>query len=140
MIITKENIELYIPQRAPFIMIDNLVDTTPEKFETDFLVLNDNIFLEEGLLREYALIENIAQTGSAGLATVKRPLQKKIAGNFIGGISKLKLYHLPKVDDTICTIVHLIAQLDNMFLLSGANYVNGRKLVECEIKLVAGKV
>ena len=61
----------YIPQRAPFIMIDNLTDATPEKFKTDFLVLHDNIFVEDGILREFALIENIAQSSSAGLVIIK---------------------------------------------------------------------
>jgi hypothetical protein len=32
--------------------------------------------------------------------------------------------------------VNLIAQIENMFLLKGENYVNGRKLLECELKLV----
>ena len=136
MIISKEKIESYIPQRAPFIMIDNLIEATPEQFETDFRVLHDNIFVEQGVLREFALIENIAQSSSAGLAIIKMSSGKKTTDGFIGGISKLKLYELPKVNDTIHTIVKLIAQLENMFLLKGENYLNGRKLLECELKLV----
>ena len=62
MIISKEKIESYIPQREPFIMIDNLVEATPETFKTDFRILADNIFIEKGILREFALIENIAQS------------------------------------------------------------------------------
>jgi len=136
MIISKENIESYIPQRLPFIMIDNLIEVTTETFKTDFRILPDNIFVEKGVLREFALIENIAQSSSAGLAIMKISSGKKTAEGFIGGISKLKLYDLPKVYDTIYTIVSLIAQLENMFLLKGENYLNGRKLLECELKLV----
>ena len=139
MIISKEKIESYIPQRAPFIMIDNLIAATPEKFETDFRILHDNIFVEEGILREFALIENIAQSSSAGLVIIKMSYGKKTTDGFIGGISKLKLYDLPKVNDTIYTVVNLIAQLENMFLLKGENYLNGRKLLECELKLVGVK-
>ena len=134
--ISKEIIETCIPQRAPFIMIDNLIEATPEKFETDFRILPDNIFIENGILREFALIENIAQSSSAGLAIIKTSSAKKNADGFIGGISKLKLYDLPKVNDTIFTIVNIIAKLENMFLLKGENYLNGKKIVECEIQLV----
>lgn len=134
--ISKSEIELYIPQRAPFIMIDNLIEATPEKFETDFRVLHDNIFVENGILREFALIENIAQSSSVGLAVFKRCSGEKSVDGFIGGISKLKLYHLPKVNDTVYTIVNLLAQIENMFLLRGENYLNGKKLLECELKLV----
>jgi 3-hydroxyacyl-[acyl-carrier-protein] dehydratase len=112
--ISKAEIESYIPQRAPFIMIDNLVEATPEKFITDFRILPDNIFLENEVLREFALIENIAQSCSAGLAIVK-----KSAGNK--------------------TVVILLAQIENMFLLKGENFLNDRKLLECEIKLIGVK-
>ena len=134
--ISKTEIENYIPQRKPFIMIDDLVNAVPEKFETDFLVLPGNIFVEKGVLREFALIENIAQTSSAGLAITKKNPGKDHADGFIGAISKLKLYDLPKVHDTIYTIVSLIAQFENMYLLKGENYLRGMKLLECEIKLV----
>jgi predicted hotdog family 3-hydroxylacyl-ACP dehydratase len=136
MIISKEKIESYIPQRTPFIMIDNLVKATQEKFETNFRILPDNIFLEKGILREFALIENIAQSSSAGLAITKKFSGKKTVDGFIGSISKLKLYELPKVNDTVYTVVNLVAQLENMFLLKGENFVNGKKLLECELKLV----
>ena len=134
--ISKTEIENYIPQRKPFIMIDNLVNAVPEKFETDFLVLPENIFVENGILREFALIENIAQTSSAGLAITKKHTGKKNADGFIGAISKLKLYDLPRVHDTIYTIVNLVTQFENMYLLKGENYLKGKKLLECEIKLV----
>ena len=136
MIISKAEIESYIPQRAPFIMIDNLIEASTERFKTDFWILPDNIFVDKGVLREFALIENIAQSSSAGLAIIKMSSGKKTTDGFIGGISKLKLYDLPKVNDTIYTIVNLLAQLENMFLLKGENYLNGRKLLECELKLV----
>ncbi len=139
MIISKENIESYIPQRAPFIMIDNLLEATPEIFKTDFRILPGNIFLENGVLREFALIENIAQSSTAGLAVTKSGLSKKTIEGFIGGISKLKLYHLPGVNQTIHTIITLMAQLENMFLLKGENYVNGKQLLECEIKLAGAQ-
>ena len=134
--ISRAEIENYIPQREPFIMIDNLADAAPEKFETDFLILPGNIFVENGILREFALIENIAQSCSAGLAITKIYSGKKNIYGFIGGISKLKLYGLPKVGDTINTVVNLLAQFENMFLLKGENFLNGKKLLECEIKLV----
>jgi len=117
-------------------MIDNLIEATPEKFETDFRILPDNIFVENGVLREFALIENIAQSSSAGLAIIKRVSGEKPVEGLMGAISKLKLYELPRVHDTIYTIVILVTQFENMFLLKGENQVNGRKLLECELKLV----
>ncbi len=136
MIITKENIQDFIPQRPPFIMIDNLIEASKDLFKTDFRILPENIFIENGKLREFAMIENIAQSSSAGLAlTKKHPANKKPEG-YLGAVSKLKLYELPQVNDKIYTIVKLIVQLENKFLLRGENYLNDKKLMECELKLV----
>jgi 3-hydroxyacyl-[acyl-carrier-protein] dehydratase len=136
--ISKENIQYYIPQRAPFIMIDNLVEASEEKFETDFLVTTDNIFLEEGILREFALIENIAQSSAAGLGYINSSSKSGKVEGFIGAISKLTVYGLPKIHDTIQTIVTPLYKFENIYLLKGENYVGGKKLLECELKLVGG--
>ncbi len=135
MIINKEKIEAYIPQRAPFIMIDNLIEASAKLFKSDFKIEPENIFLDNGYLREFALIENIAQTASAGLAVTQNNTGAGKPGGFLGGISKLKLYELPKVNDTIYTVVNLIAQLENLFLIKGINYLHGKMLMKCEMKL-----
>ena len=136
--IDKEHIVSYIPQRAPFIMIDNLIDAADGAFMTDFHVLPDNIFLEGDTLREFALIENIAQSSAAGISFMKSTSQSGSSDGFIGGISKLIVHALPKVNDTIRTVVTQLLQFENMYLLKGECYVDGRKMLECEIKL-AGK-
>jgi len=135
MIITKEQIEKFIPQRPPFIMIDNLIQASVENFESDFTIEPENIFLENGYLREFALIENIAQTSSAGLAFTQQYSRTNKPDGYLGAISKLKLYELPKLKDTITTRVSLIAQLENMFLVKGINYLDRKMLMECEMKL-----
>jgi hypothetical protein len=136
MIINKENIQDFIPQRPPFVMIDNLIEATHDVFQTDFRILPDNIFIENGMLREFAMIENIAQSSSAGLAITKKYTGDKSPQGYLGAISRLKLYELPKVNDKIYTIVKLLAQVNNMYLLKGENYLNVSKLMECELKLV----
>jgi 3-hydroxymyristoyl/3-hydroxydecanoyl-(acyl carrier protein) dehydratase len=135
MIVPKQKIENYIPQRYPFIMIDNLIEASADMFKTDFAITEENIFVDNGYLREFALIENIAQTSSAGLAITKQYSTSVKPDGYLGGISRLKLYQLPKVNDTIYTVVNLLVQLENMFLVKGINYVNGKMLMECELKL-----
>lgn len=133
--VSKEIIETFIPHRAPFIMVDNVIEATPETIETDFLILPGNIFIDNGILREFALIENIAQSSCLGLAITNKNTDGKTRNGFIGGISRLQVYDLPKINDTIHTVVNILAQLNNLFLVKGVNYVNGKKLLECEMKL-----
>ena len=137
--VSKSEIESFIPQRAPFIMVDNLLEATAGRFETDFLVAPGNIFLEGEILREFALIENIAQSTAAGLGFINKSSTDMPVDGFIGGISKLVVHQLPKVNDTVDTIVTILLQLENMYLLRGENFVDGKKLVECELKLAGIK-
>ena len=118
-------------------MVDNLVEASADNFKTDFHILPDNIFLEGRKLREFALIENIAQSSSAGLAISGRYKGQSKPDGYLGAISKLKLYELPHLGDTIYTTVQVLAQFENMFLVKGVNYLEERVLMECEMK-VAG--
>ena len=134
--VPKAHIASYIPQRPPFIMIDNLIEASENEFVTDFLVMPDNLFLENGILREFALIENIAQSSAAGLAYVNQSSRSMPVEGFIGSISSLVMYELPVVHDKIDTVVSLLHQLDHMYLLKGENFLDGKKLMECKVKLV----
>src|SRR5688572_8593831 len=97
--ITREQIAGFIPQKPPFVMIDNLVDTTGEAFESNFTVRNENIFLRNNQLTEPALIENVAQTCAAGFAFLQKQQQGEPKIGFIGGITKLQVHTLPFLNE-----------------------------------------
>lgn len=137
--VRKEHIKAYIPQRPPFIMIDNLIEATPHTFVSDFCVLPDNIFLDGDILREFALIENIAQTSAAGIGFLESASGSGPGDGFIGGISKLTVYALPRVHETILTVVTPLYRFENMYLLKGVCYVHDEQMMECEIKLAGMK-
>lgn len=134
--ISKENIKSFIPQREPFIMIDNLLDASETKFESNFEVTNENIFLKNKILQEPALIENIAQTCAAGFGFVQSQFEGKPRLGFIGAVSKLEVHSLPKVNSIINTYVAVTHQLENIFLVKGSTICNEKKLLECEMKIV----
>lgn len=136
MLVTKEKIAEIIPHRPPFVMIDNLLEVSESRFESDFFVRDDNILVRSGFFEESGLIENIAQTCAAGFGFLDREKEGEPRIGFIGAVSKLELFELPKVNSTIHTIVTPTHQLGNIFLVKGENYCNGRKLLECEIKIV----
>ncbi|MFZ9388907.1 MAG: hypothetical protein ACO25B_13630 [Chitinophagaceae bacterium] len=130
-----KNIENYIPQRPPFVMVDRVTEATEAQFKTEFDIRPENIFLEDGCLREYALIENIAQSSSAGLVLTQQWAGKESADGYIGAISKLNLHALPSVTQIIHTTIFLLARFENMFLIRGECRSAGRLLLECEMKL-----
>ena len=86
---------------------------------------------------EPALIENIAQTCAAGFGFLaSREEHGKLSLGFIGAISKLEVFALPKLHDKINTRVVVTYQLANIFVVKGENFWEGKKLLECEMKIV----
>jgi 3-hydroxyacyl-[acyl-carrier-protein] dehydratase len=125
-----------IPQRAPFVMVSSLLEATEDGFETSYTISEDNIFIEEGLLQEPALIENIAQTAAAGFGYLNSQSDGEPKLGFIGAISKLKVHALPKVGSIIHTTVTVMFQMENIFLIKGVNKDEHKTLLECEMKIV----
>ena len=58
----KVDITRLIPQRAPILMVDELIRVDGDEAETSFEVKADNYLIEQGSLAEVGLIEHIAQS------------------------------------------------------------------------------
>ncbi len=137
MLVNKENITQFIPQRAPFIMVDELAHADENGFTTQFKVENNNIFIEDNLLSESALTENIAQTCASGfgyLASLESDAEPKVG--FIGAITRLKVTDLPKSNAQLTTKVEILTTFDAIHLVKGVVYENDKQLLECQMKIV----
>ena len=138
MLVDKNNIAEYLPQRPPFVMIDQLLEAENNRYVSEFWVSPDNLFVEKGELREFGLIENMAQTGAAGIR-YSGAHATMLSDGFIGAISKLQLYDLPKVGDCIRSVVTTLHTFDNLYLLKCECFAQDKKLLECEMKLAGMK-
>jgi len=136
MLLNKENITSIIPQKEPFVMVHNLISADEKEFKSTFNIDADNLFLTEGTLQEPSLIENIAQTVAAGFGFLDKASGGKPKIGFIGGISKLKVHHLPQLNQEINTTITHLYQFENIYLVKGENFCDGKLLVECEMKIV----
>lgn len=133
------NIESLIPQRAPFIMINDLVYSEGDDTRSTFLVKSDNIFLEDGRLREPALVENIAQTAAARAGWIALNESQPVTIGYIGAIQQLEIFDLPLEGDTLDTEIKVMNQVFNVSLISGKLSCRGRLLATCEMKIFISK-
>ena len=136
MLAKKANIKNFIPQREPFIMVDELLSADEKGFKSTFEVIDSNIFLDSEL-SESALTENIAQTCAAGfgyLGSLEEEGEPKIG--FIGAVTKLKVHSLPKINAKLNTEVEILNTFGNIHLIQGNVYENGQHLIECQMKIV----
>lgn len=126
----------YLPHRPPFLMVDKLTSVDENRFESEFLISADNILVQKDDFLESGLIENIAQTSAAGFGYIGAQKGEEPKVGYIGSVTKVEVFKLPPVGAMIITIVETLAQLGTIVLVRGVNYLNGEKLVECEMKIV----
>ncbi len=108
-------------------MIDNILNSEEDTFITDLLIRPDNIFVENGILRETGLMENIAQTSAARVGFSSAGAHVPIG--VIGGINQFQLHFLPKVGQTLVTTIHVVAGVGSALVVDAT--------VTCEEQLVA---
>ena len=127
--------EINIPQKPPMVMVDRIVDVKDKTTITSFFIRDDNVFLADGILREPALIENIAQSAAAGIAAAPGGEGEKPRLGFIGAIKELKIYKLPKAGDEIYTNVTVTHEIMNATVVEGKIYLLDQLIAECELRI-----
>ncbi len=135
--IEKSQIKNYIPQREPFIMIDEMTNITEKGFESQFNILSDNLFLDNNILSESSLVENIAQTCAAGfgyLNSLQSEGEPRLG--FIGAVTKLTNFKYAELNQLINTKVEILNTFENIHLIQGTCFLGEEKLVECQMKIV----
>lgn len=127
----------YIPQRPPFVMVDNIVTCNEDYCKTTFEVRRDNLLLEGDTLLEGGVIENIAQSCAAriGYLAIHRKMQSVRIG-VIGGIKDLEIQGRPKIGDTVTTeISTVLSDFGDMSILNAKSTCNGQVIATGEIKV-----
>ena len=138
--ITADNIELLIPQKSPFVMIDKLLAYTETTTTTGFGIRGDNIFVKNGELKEPGLIENIAQTAAAGAGYVSKTENKPVQVGYIGAINNLQVFSLPRTGDELITEITIENQIFFFFLISGKITCNEQVIAQCNMKIFVNKL
>jgi 3-hydroxyacyl-[acyl-carrier-protein] dehydratase len=133
MILT-ENIISFIPQRAPFVLIDELLEAGTEYSKTSFDIQEDHLFVCNNVLTEPGIVENMAQTAAAGIGYHVCSQQQNLIG-FIGAIKSLIIDELPKVGEQIVTEVAFLHRRLNAYIVEAAVYLHERKIASCEFRI-----
>lgn len=125
----------YIPQRPPFVMIDDVLSADETTTQTEFLVREGHLFVQKGYFTTPGLVENMAQTAAAGSGYRAVNEHKQPATGFIGALKNLKVYELPKTGDRIKTSVSVLHQVMNASIVQGNVYIDEKVVASCEFKI-----
>lgn len=132
-----EDIKELLPQRAPILMVDELLEANGEEAQTSFIVPPGNFFLdEEGRLEASGLIEHIAQSASAfaGYRATLAGASEPPVG-YIGEVKDFRCHHCPQVGDELRTTIRLGPEVEGVMLLSGETRVGETVVAETQMKI-----
>ncbi len=132
---TQHSILPFIPQRAPFIMIDEILEASENQSTTSFVVREGHLFVENGSFTEPGLIENMAQTAAAGTGYSASQQGKPAPVGFIGALKNLQIKQLPQIGDTITTNISFVHQVMNAHIVQGTIRIGEKEIASCELKI-----
>jgi len=130
-----EQIYSLIPQRPPIVMLDTLYSATENEAETGLNIVNDNVFVSDGRLREPGLIEHVAQSAAAfaGYGDYCKGQSPKLG--FIGEIKQFRINRLPCVGETLRTRLEILGEAAGITLLAATVESGGEALASCRMKI-----
>jgi 3-hydroxyacyl-[acyl-carrier-protein] dehydratase len=135
----KQPITQFIPQRPPFVMIDELVEASDTVATSAFKILPENILVDAGQLTEPGLIENIAQTAAAMVGYQCMIQQVPVPVGFIAAVKDLNVLALPAVQTVIQTQIQVTNTVMDVTIVQGRVEQSGKLLCSCEMRILIQK-
>lgn len=131
------NVTDLLPQRPPFIMIDQLIHYDPVITRTRFTIRKDNLFYQpDGHYEEAGLIETIAQSCAARMGyieTLKNSHSIKLG--FVGMIKKMDIMRAPRLGEILDTTIKVVAEIFQTTLVEAKIKIGGEVIASCEMKI-----
>lgn len=123
----------FIPQRPPFVLVDNIIDCDPVIVHTNFTIPENHIMVREGKLTEAGLMENIAQTCAARIGRLNQG--KPVRIGVIGSINNFEVFLNPKIGETIETTVTVGSEVFDAIIVHAETALDGKTIAQCDMKV-----
>lgn len=130
------SIEELIPQRKPFLMVDELQSVSEGSGTSVFEIKPDNVLVEDGMFIEAGLIENMAQTAAAvaGYHHLKGGASCPPLG-MIGELRNFVLNSCPKVGEHLTTTITEGISVGNITTVNAKTMVGDTLVAESSLKI-----
>src|SRR5262245_23869948 len=135
MLATRDEIEKYIPQRPPIVMVHELIQATEEQATTRLHISAENVFAKNNFLLEPGMVENIAQTAAVQVGYIFQQKGLPVPIGYIAGIKDLQIKKMPPVGSTITTNVRVMNQVLDVTLVEGEVKLNDELIARCEMRI-----
>jgi predicted hotdog family 3-hydroxylacyl-ACP dehydratase len=125
-----------IPQRPPFVMIDQLTEAGERSAKGKLFIKASNVLCHNGRFQESGLMECIAQTAAAYTGFRQLSAQHEVTRGYIGAIKNLVIHSLPAVNAEIQSEIFVENELLGYTIVTGRIFQNNIMLAECEMRIL----
>lgn len=132
-----EDIKRLIPQREPFIMVDEIEVSDGTHAVTNLTIRTDNYFmLPDRTMSETGLIEHIAQSCSAlaGSAAIEQQMDNPPVG-LIGEVKHFECQRRPCLDEKVETSIEFGFVFGNVTIATGESHVGDELIAKAQLKI-----
>ena len=132
----KEGIKNIIPQREPFLMIDEVEDFIPGESATAYKYVNEEEYYFKGhfpdnpIMPGVLIVESLAQTGAVAILSME---ENKGKNALFGGIGKLRFKKQVVPGDTLKLEVKIIKRKGPIGIGEAIATVDGKVAVKGEL-------
>lgn len=116
-LISQYELEKLIPQKKPFVMVDQLFAYAEDNLVSGFQILKENIFSENGCFSESGIIEHMAQSVALHTGYTFFLRQEETPTGYIGSMKDVAIITLPKVGTQLVTTVRIIQEFMGITLV-----------------------
>lgn len=136
-----ENIDIttLIPQKHPFVMVDELVSFSPEGIVAGLTISDKNLFSNNGFLTEPGIVEHMAQSVALHTGCEFYLKNEKTPTGYIGAIKEIQIKKLPEVKSRSETTVTILQEFMGVTLVKIKVFSNGEEIASGEMKTVIAK-
>lgn len=132
----KNFVENLIPQKSPFVMVSELSEYSENHLTSGFTIIEDNIFVHDGIFQASGLIEHQAQSVALHTGYKYYLLGKEAPTGYIGAIKSFEAETLPKTGDHLKTEATILNEMMGVTLVEIITKINGNVIAKSQMKTV----
>jgi len=139
MIANQDLVKDLIPQKAPFVMVHELVEYTEETLHARFTVNAENLFVYKNHFQESGIIEHMAQSVALHTGYQYFLMNKPAPTGYLGSIKNIVITRLPKLNEVLDTTVAILQEFMGITLVEIEVKINDELIAKGQMKTVLAK-
>jgi len=129
-------VEMLIPQKFPFVMVDTLKAFSENQIVAGLTVKDTNIFENQAVFQESGLIEHMAQSVALFTGYQFYLKNEPAPTGYIGSIKSVEILELPQKGDEIVTTVNVLQEFMGVTLVDISSAVGDKEIARGQMKTV----